>query len=98
MFKTGDLARWLEDGSLETLGREDDQVKISGFRVELDGVSKSIEQCSSVLKACALKIDESLWGFYSAPQELDEDLLKATLAPQLPFYAIPKVWRYLPEI
>ena len=39
MFNTGDLGRWLPDGTLEHLGRVDDQVKVKDFRVELDGVS-----------------------------------------------------------
>ena len=39
MFNTGDLGRWRSDGRLEHLGRVDDQVKIKGFRVELDGVA-----------------------------------------------------------
>lgn len=98
MFNTGDLARWLEDGSLEPLGRKDDQVKISGFRVELDGVSRSIEKCPSVLKACALKIDAKLWGFYAAPAVLDEDTLRTPLVDVLPFYAIPTVWKHLRTI
>lgn len=43
MFNTGDIARWREDGSLDMLGREDDQVKIKGFRVELDGITAVVE-------------------------------------------------------
>ena len=43
MFNTGDLGRWREDGTLEHLGRVDDQVKVKGFRVELDGVSAAME-------------------------------------------------------
>ncbi|RMZ74524.1 non-ribosomal peptide synthetase [Pyrenophora seminiperda CCB06] len=43
MFNTGDIARWREDGELDMLGREDDQVKIKGFRVELDGITSVIE-------------------------------------------------------
>ncbi|OLN85685.1 Linear gramicidin synthase subunit C [Colletotrichum chlorophyti] len=98
MFNTGDLARWLEDGSLEPLGRKDDQVKISGFRVELDGVSRAIERCPAVTKGCALKIDDRLWGFYSAPAPIDEAQLKAIVGEGQPFYAVPTVWKHLSVI
>ncbi|KAH7359416.1 surfactin synthetase subunit 3 [Plectosphaerella cucumerina] len=98
MFNTGDLARWLEDGSLEPLGRKDDQVKISGFRVELDGVSRAIEKCPLVTKGCALKIGEKLWGFYSSASPIDEDELKHIVGVGLPFYAVPTIWRHLQVI
>ncbi|EEB91067.1 hypothetical protein MPER_10643 [Moniliophthora perniciosa FA553] len=42
MFNTGDLGRWLPTGGLEHLGRIDDQVKVKGFRVELDGVAAAM--------------------------------------------------------
>lgn len=42
MFNTGDLGRWRKDGQLEHMGRADDQVKVKGFRVELDGVSAAM--------------------------------------------------------
>ncbi|KAK4194357.1 hypothetical protein QBC40DRAFT_188357 [Triangularia verruculosa] len=95
MFNTGDLVRWDADGCLETLGRRDDQVKIDGFRVELDGVSRAIESCASVIKACALKIDTTLWGFYSAVNPVDQTELHDTVSAQQPYYGIPKVWHYL---
>lgn len=41
MFKTGDYGRWLSDGNIEYLGRIDDQVKISGNRIELAEVEKT---------------------------------------------------------
>ncbi|KAI5862061.1 hypothetical protein GGS23DRAFT_574336 [Durotheca rogersii] len=98
MFNTGDLARWLEDGSLMPLGRKDDQVKIKGFRVELDGISRSIEKVPSVTKGCALKIEDRLWGFYSAPVRIDEAELKRIVGSGQPFYAVPTVWKHLPAI
>lgn len=42
MFNTGDLGRWRSDGQLDHLGRADDQVKVKGFRVELDGVAAAM--------------------------------------------------------
>lgn len=42
MFNTGDLGRWRKDGQLDHLGRADDQVKVKGFRVELDGVAAAM--------------------------------------------------------
>lgn len=95
MFNTGDLGRWLQDGRLETLGRRDDQVKINGFRVELDGVSRAIESHPDVSKGCALKIETKLWGFYSSPLPIDETELKKTVGINQPFYAVPSTWWYL---
>ncbi|KAK4170733.1 putative Nonribosomal peptide synthetase [Triangularia setosa] len=95
MFNTGDLVRWNADGCLETLGRRDDQVKINGFRVELDGVSRAIESCATVVKGCALKIDNTLWGFYSAAESLDETELHTGVSLQQPFYGVPTMWHYL---
>jgi acyl-CoA synthetase (AMP-forming)/AMP-acid ligase II len=42
MFNTGDLGRWRSDGQLDHLGRADDQVKVKGFRVDLDGVAAAM--------------------------------------------------------
>lgn len=89
MFNTGDLGRWTSDGELEHFGRKDDQVKIKGFRVELDGVSACIESFAGVQKACALKLGEKLVGFYSCAQVVDESALAAHLATQLNHYACP---------
>jgi len=48
LYKTGDLARWLPDGSLEFLGRIDHQVKIRGFRIELGEIANTISSYSEV--------------------------------------------------
>jgi hypothetical protein len=98
MFNTGDLGRWLDDGSLEHLGRRDEQVKIKGFRVELDGVSAAIEKFPSITKACALLIGTELWGFYSGPSKVDEATLKKSVAALLPYYAVPSEWRFLSHL
>ncbi|EED79822.1 predicted protein [Postia placenta Mad-698-R] len=69
MYNTGDIGRLWDDGQLDHLGRVDDQVKIKGFRVELDGVSAAIHACPDVTTACALLVEQDLWAFY-APEHV----------------------------
>ncbi|MGW0374201.1 amino acid adenylation domain-containing protein, partial [Streptomyces coeruleorubidus] len=54
MYRSGDLARWLPDGSLEYLGRNDDQVKIRGFRVELGEIEARLAEHPAVQDARVL--------------------------------------------
>ncbi|KAG4418099.1 hypothetical protein IFR04_008760 [Cadophora malorum] len=89
MFNTGDLCRWNIDGTITHEGRADDQVKIKGFRVELDSVSASIEAAPFVTKACAIFSEKVLWGFYSGSQYVDEATVKGVVAQRQPYYAVP---------
>jgi acyl carrier protein len=51
IYKTGDLARWLPDGNIEFLGRFDYQVKVRGYRIELDEIEYHLQQHSDVKEA-----------------------------------------------
>ncbi|KAI2481077.1 Tyrocidine synthetase 1, partial [Pyrenophora tritici-repentis] len=67
MYNFGNIVCWRADGTLESFGRMDDQVKIKfGFRVELDGVTAVIEQFSGITRAASLVIDSVLYGFYAS--------------------------------
>ncbi len=57
MYKTGDIVRRLNDGSLEFIGRNDDQVKIHGYRIELGEIEKKLSEHDSIL-LCAVKVYE----------------------------------------
>ncbi|KAI0770264.1 nonribosomal peptide synthetase 12 [Fomes fomentarius] len=88
MFCTGDLGRWHENGELEHLGRVDDQVKVKGFRVELDGVSAAMQTCATVKNATALLIGSELWGFVT-PDSVNVDAVIAAASLVQPYYAVP---------
>ncbi|KAH8652692.1 nonribosomal peptide synthetase 12 [Tricladium varicosporioides] len=98
MFNTGDLGRWLEDGTIEHHGRLDDQVKIKGFRVELDGVSAAIEKTPGIHKGCAILYQNTLWAFYSSPSFIEECVVKSIVKSHQPYYAVPEKWVFLPSL
>ncbi|WP_422645754.1 amino acid adenylation domain-containing protein [Xenorhabdus budapestensis] len=59
LYKSGDLARWLPDGNIEYLGRNDFQVKIRGFRVELGEIETRLAQCHDVREAVVLAQEDT---------------------------------------
>ncbi|MGK7875560.1 MAG: amino acid adenylation domain-containing protein [Xenococcaceae cyanobacterium] len=59
LYKTGDLGRYLPDGNIEFLGREDFQVKINGYRVELGEIEAVLKQHPAVKEAVVTTVGES---------------------------------------
>ncbi|PSB49518.1 non-ribosomal peptide synthetase [Cyanosarcina cf. burmensis CCALA 770] len=59
LYRTGDLGRYLPDGNIEFLGREDFQVKINGYRVELGEIETILEQYASIQTAIVSAIGTS---------------------------------------
>jgi nonribosomal peptide synthetase protein BlmIV len=95
IYRTGDRARYLPDGTLEFLGREDLQVKISGFRVEIGEAEAALGGVAGVA-ACAVTAvgprgEQRLVAFY-VPEKaagLSADRIRAQLRAVLPGYLIP---------
>ncbi|MEQ1975256.1 amino acid adenylation domain-containing protein [Xenorhabdus sp. SGI240] len=58
MYKTGDLGRWLPNGTIEYLGRNDFQVKIRGFRIELGEIEAQLAACEGVSDAVVIAREE----------------------------------------
>ncbi|MBD2812050.1 amino acid adenylation domain-containing protein [Xenorhabdus sp. Vera] len=54
LYKTGDLGRWLPDGSIAYLGRNDFQVKIRGLRIELGEIETRLTQCTGIREAVVI--------------------------------------------
>lgn len=89
MFRTRDLGRWTANGELRHCGRVDDLVKIKGFRVELDGVSRKIEDTKDCHQAVTLKYDNQTLVSFVCPATVDPETACTSVAASLPYYCIP---------
>ncbi|MFE6053037.1 amino acid adenylation domain-containing protein [Kitasatospora sp. NPDC056446] len=62
LYRTGDLAQWNPDGTLQFAGRVDNQVKLRGYRVELDEIARAIEEHTWVRRSAAVVSDDERTG------------------------------------
>ncbi|MDX7988952.1 amino acid adenylation domain-containing protein, partial [Xenorhabdus sp. 12] len=89
MYKTGDLGRWLPDGTIEYLGRNDFQVKLRGFRIELGEIETRLTQCQGVREAVVIAREDepgqNRLVAYLRPMD-DVKLIPAELRQQLALY------------
>jgi amino acid adenylation domain-containing protein/thioester reductase-like protein len=96
-YRTGDLGRWRRDGQIEIVGRIDDQVKLSGIRVELGEIEHALAGHPAISQAVALLVEQeggtkSLWAVVRLSPGKDmpaEDDWHAHLTERLPSYMIP---------
>ncbi|KAF0699279.1 Aste57867_10153 [Aphanomyces stellatus] len=98
MYRSGDLARLLPNGHFEILGRQDSQVKLKGYRIELDEVANAIMSHPRVVAAAAIvKKASHLVGFFT-PANIEISELHDVVASLLPVYMVPAVWVGLDEM
>lgn len=94
MYRTGDYGRWLPDGNIEFIGREDDQIEIRGYRIELSEIESILRQ-QATIKDCAVisKMDSDnekyICAFVVGDGDLHIDEIKKSLGNLLPDYMIP---------
>lgn len=98
-YKSGDLARWTDDGEIVILGRNDGQIKLRGLRIELGeientiGVQEDITSCAVMVKM--LHGQEHLCAYYTAKRELLPEELRESLASSLTKYMVPTAYLQL---
>jgi D-alanine--poly(phosphoribitol) ligase subunit 1 len=94
IYRTGDIARWLPDGNIEYLGREDHQVKIRGLRIELGEIESTIREHPGIADCVAVvkKYSENvilIVAYVVWISSVDVEGLKHYLKRHLPDYMIP---------
>ncbi|MCP4156781.1 MAG: AMP-binding protein, partial [bacterium] len=112
LYKTGDQARWLENGTIEFLGRMDHQVKVRGYRVETGEIETRLLKHPEVKETVVqLRIKKTphgageagrdeyyLCAYLAANEKLDIAALREYLAEELPDYMIPPFFVQLDAI
>lgn len=100
LYKTGDLGKWLPDGTIQYLGRKDDQVKIRGYRIELGEIEQTIAKINGIRQACVVVKEKQhngtsnkyLIAYYTAiksDKAITNEVLSKKLREELPEYMVP---------
>lgn len=103
MYKTGDTARYLENGTIEYVGRIDNQVKIRGHRIEIGEIEKYLLENESV-KDAVVVFKEDLSGnrllnaYIVSKKEITDSGLKQWLSKFLPKYMIPTNFIFMDKL
>ena len=103
-YKTGDIVRWLDNGKIDFVGRNDGQVKIRGFRIELSEVEMTIRQYPNIkdVTVQAFKDEKSgqmyLAAYFTASSYINVDKIKEFITSQKPPYMVPSSIMQLEEI
>jgi len=110
MYKTGDLVYWNRDGQIEFIGRGDNQIKLRGFRIELQDIDSALSAFPGVEQAVTILYEDEgrgkwLAGFVKVanPEGFPLDELKSFAYQKLPDYMVPAAlvpvgeWAYTPS-
>jgi natural product biosynthesis luciferase-like monooxygenase protein/amino acid adenylation domain-containing protein len=106
MYKTGDLARYLPDGNIEYLGRDDRQVKLRGFRIELGEIETVLASVPAVRDAVVLTRDDAQGDanlvaylvLHVAATRPEFATLRTIVSKSLPEYMVPTQFTFLEQL
>ena len=106
LYKTGDLARFRSDGTIEYIGRVDSQIKLRGLRIELGEIEFHLRQYPGIAEAVVVvrrfgDFDERLVA-YIVPEDPDQSpdtsAISALLGEKLPNYMVPSAFATLASL
>ncbi|MBJ6369617.1 non-ribosomal peptide synthetase [Snuella sedimenti] len=92
LYRTGDLAKRLLDGSIKYLGRKDDQVKLKGYRIELGEIETALTNIKMITEAVVSINNEQLIAYVIATEEIEHKSIRKALEAKLPNYMVPKLY------
>ncbi|MBU7595705.1 non-ribosomal peptide synthetase [Metabacillus halosaccharovorans] len=96
LYRTGDIAKYLSDGNIVYIGREDHQIKLNGYRIELGEIESLLSQHPKVSQAAVIfrDNDKVLEAYFVGKDgyRFTDDELKIFLSKNLPPYMIPKIY------
>jgi len=103
LYETGDLGRYLSNGEIEIIGRNDSQVKVGGQRVELAEIEHCAEELEYVDRSAVVHISGAgsrLVGFITGTSDIEqfEEKVRLHVEDSLPDYMAPQNWIVLDEI
>jgi len=101
-FKTGDFARWHDNGEIEILGRTDNQVKLRGLRIELGEVESAIAKVEGVknvlVRICNIQGRDHLSAYFTADRTIDIAEMKKAIGGTLTVYMVPDAYLQMEEL
>ena len=100
IYCTGDIASYNSDGKLIYIGRDDSQVKLRGYRIELEEIEENIRNVQGILNVmvCVSKKDENLVACYVAEESINPEKIIKVISSKLPSYMIPSKYVKVPEL
>lgn len=103
IYKTGDFGKMSSDGSIVFLGRKDLQVKINGYRIELQEIEKKLMDMDGVKNAVVLNRDEKdeqkyLCAYLVLDKKNTKEEIRKNLEKELPYYMIPSYFLEVDDI
>ncbi len=102
LYKTGDLASWNTNGTINYLGRVDQQIKYNGVRIEAGEIENQICQILEI-KECAVTVKnvndtQSLIAYYVSEKEQQSEDIQLFLSERLPLTMIPRYYKHLAKM
>ena len=102
IYMTGDVARWLPDGTIELVGRTDNQIKIRGYRIELGEIEHQITRYEGIKEVVVMarerQGDKYLVAYYVSHQSIEPAILRNNLQQSLPDYMVPSFFVQLESL